>query len=65
MSNPNTPSESTDPYQEPPNSTVDDWHGQIVSDAAEVAEEALAGGADDEEAEARYDQVVEERKPPR
>jgi len=59
MSNPNDPAQSTDPYQEPPNSTVDDWHGQIVENAAEQADEALDGGESEDEAAARYEEAVE------
>ena len=59
MSNPNTPSESTDPYQEPPNSTVDDWHGQVVDEAAAKADEALEQGESSEEAERVYDEAIE------
>ena len=58
MSNPNDPSGSTDPYQEPPNSTVDDWHGQIVDDAEARADEALESGASPQEAEQRYDEAI-------
>ena len=59
MSNPNSPSESTDPYQEPPNSTVDDWHGQVVDEAAERADDALQAGESPEEAERRYTEAIE------
>lgn len=59
MSNPNDPSQSSDPYQEPENSTVDDWHGQIVDEATEEADAALADGASSEEAERRYDEAIE------
>ena len=31
-----------DPYKEPDNSTVDDWHGQKVDRMKEEAEEAAA-----------------------
>ena len=62
MSNPNTPSKSTDPYQEPPNSTVDDWHGQVVKDATEKAEEAMKQGAEPAEAEKEYDDTIDRRK---
>ena len=58
--NPNTPSESSDPYKEPPNSTVDDWHGQVVDEAMSEADAALAAGASDEDAEERYDEAVQQ-----
>ena len=60
MSNPNDPTRSTDPYQEPPNSTVDDWHGQIVDEAERRADEALASGASTEEAERRYEEAIDD-----
>jgi hypothetical protein len=41
--------------QEPPNSTVDDWHGQKVSDDMELADEVLEETEGDvEEAEERF-----------
>lgn len=58
MSNPNDATYSEDPYQEPPDSTVDDWHGQIVEEATEKADEALASGASEDEAERVYDEAV-------
>ena len=60
--NPNDPSQSTDPYQEPPNSTVEDWHGQVVDRAAEEADDALARGAGAEEAEQRYNKTIDQEK---
>lgn len=47
------PVQSNDPYVEPANSTVDDWHGQDVQRDADLAEEALrrAGGDESEAAE--------------
>jgi len=44
---------SEDPYTEPPNSTVDDWHGQEVERDMAAAERALeeAGGDEDRAAE--------------
>ena len=61
MSNPNQPNESTDPYQEPPNSTVGDWHGQVVDDATEQAEQALDDGASRDEAEDEYNEAIDRR----
>ena len=44
------------PYTEPPNSTVDDWHGQELAREEERAEELLAEtGGDAAEAERRFE----------
>jgi hypothetical protein len=41
--------------EEPPNSTVDDWHGQKVSDDMDLADELLEETEGDvEEAEKRF-----------
>jgi hypothetical protein len=41
--------------EEPPNSTVEDWHGQKVADDAELADELMEEtGGDEEEAEKRF-----------
>ena len=46
-----------DPYQEPENSTVDDWHGQEVAEDAERIEETLdETGGDVEAAEERFEE---------
>jgi hypothetical protein len=45
------------PYQEPENSTVDDWHGQELARQQEEADRLMQEtGGDTEEAEARFDQ---------
>ena len=45
------------PYQEPENSTVDDWHGQELAREAERADRLVdEAGGDVEEAEARFDE---------
>ena len=50
--------QSADPYTEPPNSTVDDWHGQEVERDFEAADEALAEtGGDMAAAERRFDEI--------
>ncbi len=61
MSDANSSSpQSSDPYTEPSNSTVDDWHGQEVDRDTAAAEEALllAGGD-----EAKAEELFEEIKP--
>ena len=43
------------PYQEPENSTVDDWHGQKLARQQEEADRLMAEtGGDTDEAEARF-----------
>jgi hypothetical protein len=43
-------------YQEPDNSTVDDWHGQELARAEERADRLVdETGGDLDEAEARFD----------
>ncbi|HYH50599.1 MAG TPA: hypothetical protein VEG38_13720 [Acidimicrobiia bacterium] len=43
------------PYQEPGNSTVDDWHGQELAHQQEEADRLMKEtGGDAEEAEARF-----------
>lgn len=43
--------------EEPPNSTVDDWHGQKVADDAELADALLDETEGDvEEAEKRFEE---------
>ena len=37
-----------DPYEEPANSTVDDWHGQDVQRDADLADEAMRRADGDE-----------------
>lgn len=39
----------TDPYREPENSTVENWHGQRVERDAELADELVADADGDEE----------------
>ena len=51
---------SPSPYVEPPNSTVDDWHGQEVGRDEQAAEEALAQAGGDQE---RAEEIFEEIKP--
>jgi hypothetical protein len=44
------------PYQEPPNSTVDDWHGQELARRQERADRLVdETGGDVEEAEDRFE----------
>jgi hypothetical protein len=46
-----------DPYKEPENSTVHDWHGQEVDADAAAAEDALAeANGDERRAEALFEQ---------
>ena len=48
------------PYTEPPNSTVDDWHGQELAAEAERADELLdETGGDTAEAERRFEDETE------
>lgn len=52
--------------QEPPNSTVDDWHGQKVDDDMELADELLEEtGGDVEEAEKRFQERSANNDPER
>lgn len=45
------------PYQEPANSTVDDWHGQeLVRDEERADQLVDETGGDLDEAEARFEQ---------
>ena len=63
MSNdsPQREQQGADPYTEPPNSTVDDWHGQEVSRDFDAAEEALAEtGGDEAAAERRFEEIKPE-----
>jgi hypothetical protein len=47
-----------DPFQEPPNSTVDDWFGQEADRDAKAAEQALAqAGGDPQKAEEIFEQA--------
>ena len=51
------PGDQAGPYTEPPNSTVDDWHGQELAREEERAEELLEEtGGDTAEAERRFQQ---------
>jgi hypothetical protein len=51
------PYKEDNPYQEPKNSTVDDWHGQVVDRDEERAEELLeATGGDADAAERQFDE---------
>jgi hypothetical protein len=57
----NTPQKSEDPYVEPPNSTVDDWHGQDLKRGQELADEAMReSGGDPAEAEERFDDQIDQ-----
>jgi len=48
------------PYQEPENSTVDDWHGQKLARQQERAEELVAeADGDVAEAESRFSETGE------
>lgn len=50
------PQPSGDPYTEPANSTVDDWHGQEVQSDIDDAERALRdAGGDLDRAEELFD----------
>ncbi len=50
------PQPSGDPYTEPANSTVTDWHGQEVQADTDAAEQALiASDGDMAEAERKFD----------
>ena len=49
------------PYQEPENSTVDDWHGQELARREEKADRLLAEtGGDVDAAEERFEQTETE-----
>ena len=51
---------SDDPYTEPDNSTVDDWHGQELNREQERADELVReSGGDVAEAEERFEQETE------
>ncbi|MEZ5237004.1 MAG: hypothetical protein AB7O92_11230 [Acidimicrobiia bacterium] len=55
--------ESTDPYQEPPNSTVDDWLGQRVQRDEALADELIdESDGDLAEAERRFDEQSEAKE---
>jgi hypothetical protein len=46
-----------DPYQEPANSTVDDWHGQKLAPRQEEADRLMAeADGDTDEAQARFEE---------
>jgi hypothetical protein len=52
--------------EEPPNSTVDDWLGQQVSEDEELADDLLdETGGDEEEAERRFAERSHEDRPDR
>lgn len=54
---------STDPYQEPPNSTVDDWLGQRVQRDEALADELIEESDGDlAEAERRFDERSEAKE---
>jgi hypothetical protein len=51
-----TQQQNQDPYVEPANSTVDDWHGQDVERDVAAAEQALEeAGGDEALAEERFE----------
>jgi hypothetical protein len=54
------PQPQSDPYTEPANSTVDDWHGQEVDRDAQAADKAMEA-ADGDVAEA--EKIFEETRP--
>jgi hypothetical protein len=52
--------QSKDPYQEPENSTVDDWFGQDAKRDAEIADKvAEEEGGNTEAAEQRFEQEAD------
>jgi hypothetical protein len=54
------------PVEEPPNSTVDDWHGQKVADDMELVDELLdETGGDLDEAEERFEERTAAKDPKR
>lgn len=64
--NRNADPRSGDEVVEPPDSTVDDWLGQQVSEDEEVVEELLEEtGGDVEEAERRFPERSHEDRPDR
>jgi hypothetical protein len=51
------------PYEEPPNSTVDDWLGQRVERDAELADRLVQDtGGDEGQAERLFDQISDEKE---
>ena len=52
--------QSDDPYVEPANSTVDDWHGQDVQRDTDLADEALRKAGGDETAAAEIFEAEQE-----
>jgi hypothetical protein len=50
----------TEPITEPPNSTVDDWHGQEVQRDADAADRAVAAAGGDMD---KAEQIFEEQRP--
>jgi hypothetical protein len=54
------PQPQGDPYTEPANSTVEDWHGQEVDRDVEAADEALAAAGGDE---TRAEELFEQARP--
>ncbi|MCU1393175.1 MAG: hypothetical protein JWM34_1603 [Ilumatobacteraceae bacterium] len=51
------PQPEGDPYSEPANSTVDDWHGEEVQADIDAAEKAMVeAGGDTAKAEQLFDQ---------
>jgi len=58
--------ESERPIEEPPNSTVDDWHGQKVADDQELVDELLEEtDGDIDEAEAEFERRSAKNDPDR
>lgn len=54
------------PIEEPPNSTVDDWHGQKVADDMELVDEVLEEtGGDEEAAEEAFEEESAQNDPER
>ena len=49
-----------DPFEEPPNSTVDDWFGQETERDEAAAEQALAEAGGDE---TRAEEIFAEKRP--
>jgi hypothetical protein len=55
-----------EPIEEPPNSTVNDWHGQKVSDDMELVDEVLEEtGGDEEAAEEAFEEESAQNDPER
>lgn len=59
-------SEDQRPVEEPPNSTVDDWHGQKVADDLDLADEVVdEADGDLEQAEEEFERRSAKNDPAR